>query len=67
MIEDKEATIKVMEALRDASNIHFSKMEERMSRMEHDVTAQCAENKWLDSVCRRMADDLWVVSRNYSV
>ena len=67
MIEDKEATIKVMEALRDASDIRFSKMEEHMSRMEHDVSAQRVENKQLDNACRHMADELWIISRNYSV
>jgi len=65
MIEDKEAAIKATEALRDASNIRFSEIEERMSHMEHDVVAQRVENEQLDTTCRRMADDLWVVSRNY--
>jgi len=51
MIEDKEAAIKATEALRDASDICFSKMEERMSHMEHNVSAQCVENKRLDNAC----------------
>jgi len=65
MIEDKEAAIKATQALRDASDIRFTEMEERMSRMEHDVASQRAENERLDNACRRMADDLWIVSRNF--